>query len=146
MIKKFIKRVLGKCPKPISFKAGYDLTDMPVVTLYQGDRKFNFILDTGSTECIIDSNVLSKIKHQKCEGSTLVYGIEGQDTEANGCIIDLQYGDRTYSFGYLIRDMKAPFGKLKETTGVTVHGILGSRFFTAFKYVLDFDELIAYNK
>jgi hypothetical protein len=42
--------------------------------------------------------------------------------------------------------MKEAFGHMKQDTGVTLHGIIGSKFFNKFKYVLDFDELIAYSK
>ena len=42
--------------------------------------------------------------------------------------------------------MSDAFGHIKKDTGVTVHGIIGSLFFNEFKYVLDFDELIAYSK
>ena len=42
--------------------------------------------------------------------------------------------------------MKEAFGNIKKETGVTIHGILGSDFFTRYKYVLDFDKLIFYKK
>jgi hypothetical protein len=35
---------------------------------------------------------------------------------------------------------------LKEEYGVTVHGLLGTGFFTKYKYILDFNEMIAYSK
>ena len=45
-----------------------------------------------------------------------------------------------------MQDMTAAFGSIKKETGVTIHGILGAKFFNEFKYVLDFKELIAYSK
>ena len=32
----------------ISFREAMDLAELPVITFYNGDRKINFLLDTGS--------------------------------------------------------------------------------------------------
>ena len=55
MIKRALYRLLDIHPDAMSFQNSMDLADAPVVTLYQGDKKINFILDTGATCCTIDS-------------------------------------------------------------------------------------------
>lgn len=145
MIKNFINKVFGKQDK-MSFKAGFDLTELPIVTFYQGEKKFNFLLDTGSNNCIIDKNILKKIKYERMEQTTSLMGLEGQQNEVGICEITLSFNGKDYSYSYLIKDMKSPFNQIKKETGVNLHGILGSNFFNTFKYVLDFDELIAYSK
>ena len=45
---------------------------------------------------------------------------------------------------FIIRDMSGPFGIIKKQRGFTVNGILGSNFFNKYKYMLDFNEMIAY--
>ena len=42
--------------------------------------------------------------------------------------------------------MKTAFENIKKETGVTVHGILGSRFFKQNESILDFCEFKAYFK
>lgn len=145
MIKKLFKK-LFKNSSEISFKQGFELTDLPVVTLYQGEKKFNFLLDTGSNNSIIDGNILNQIEHTKCEEKSSVYGMEGNKQEVSICEIELSYKDMHYRYAYLVCDMKNAFDSIKQDTGVNLHGIIGSRFFNKFKYVLDFDELIAYSK
>lgn len=145
MLKKFLNKLFGK-PDVMSFKAGFDLTDMPVITLYQGDKKFNFLLDTGSTDSIIDSNILKEIDYKVKNAVSNLFGMEGQTKQVKSCEITLYFGNKGYTYDYLINDMSQAFGQIKDSTGVNLHGIIGSKFFNKFKYVLDFDELIAYSK
>lgn len=146
MFKQLINKIFHK-PEEISFKAGLDLTSIPVVTLYQGDKKFNFLLDTGSNSCIINKSDLPKIEHKVMEGEAeSIVGMEGTPVMANRCMITLYFGNRGYEYSYLINDMSQAFNNIKQTTGVTLHGIIGSSFFNKFKYVLDFDKLVAYSK
>lgn len=149
MIKNLINKILGK-PKEkqgeISFQAGYDLTDLPIVTLKQGDRKLNFLLDTGATDSLIDANVLKTLEHSPTDMCTEVMDINGHRKTANYYVVTLSFKDRDYTFVYASMNMTSAFGDVKKNTGVTVHGIIGSKFFNKFKYILDFDELIAYSK
>lgn len=146
MIKKIIHKFLNIHPDAMSFQNSMDLAELPVVTFRQGDKKINFLLDTGSNNCIIDSTSLKNLKHQPLDITNKVLGIEGIESEEKVCILKLNYKDREYNFPYIVKDMKPIFDSIKKETGVTVNGMLGSKFFNKFKYVLDFDELIAYSK
>lgn len=131
----------------ISFQQSFDLTSLPVITLYQGTGKFNFLLDTGSTDNVIDSNVLPDLEHKPIENSaSSLTGMEGNPVKASITMINLYYQDTAFPFGYLVNDMSKIFGSIKKETGVNIHGILGSKFFNYYKYVLDFDKMVAYNK
>ena len=145
MLKKFLNKLFGK-PDVMSFKAGFDLTDLPVITLYQGDKKFNFLLDTGSTDSIIDSNILKEIDYKVKNAVSNLFGMEGQTKQVKSCEITLYFGNKGYTYDYLINDMSQAFEQIKDSTGVNLHGIIGSKFFNKFRYVLDFAELIAYSK
>lgn len=145
MIKKIFNKLFGK-KEAISFKQGFDLTELPVITLYQGEKKFNFLLDTGSNNSIIDSNILDTIEHHPIDEKSNIFGMEGNSKVVSLCNITLSYKDKEYTYPYLMCDMKAAFDSMKRDTGVTLHGIIGSKFFNTYKYVLDFAELIAYSK
>ena len=148
MIKKFINWLSGNSGESerISFKETFDLTDLPIVTFYQGNNKLHFLLDTGSTDCIIDSNLLDWIKHSPAEEKSSLHGMDGINRIVGSCIITISYKDREFSHPFLMSDMKAAFNTIKEKTGVTLHGIIGSNFFNKYKYVLDFNEMVAYSK
>lgn len=147
MLKKFINKILGKSTDTMSFMESMNLVDLPVVTFFQGNNRFNFLLDTGSSSCVINKSVLSKLDYKvKSEDSTTLMGMDGIKHDVGTCEISLFYKEKEYTFDYLIQDMSIPFGSIKQASGVVVHGILGSKFFNKFKYVLDFKELIAYSK
>lgn len=146
MIKKIIHKFLNIHPDAMSFQNSMDLAELPVVTFRQGDKKINFLLDTGSNNCIIDSNILKNIDHKMLDVETNILGLEGNAQKTGVCTIKMTYKDKEYEYPYVIQDMSAAFHSIKKETGVTVNGMLGSKFFNEFKYVLDFDELIAYSK
>lgn len=146
MIKKIIHKFLNIHPDAMSFQNSMDLAELPVVTFRQGDKKINFLLDTGSNNCVIDSNILKSIDHKMLDVETNILGLEGNAQKTEVCTIKMSYKDKEYEYPYVIQDMSAAFDSIKKETGVTVNGMLGSKFFNEFKYVLDFDELIAYSK
>lgn len=148
MFEKLKNKLFGeeKTVDAMSFKAAMDLCDLPIVTFYQGEKRFNFLLDTGANSCIIDKRVLPQIKHDKNGGHSTLFGMEGKVAETESCDITLYYKDKSYTYSYIIQDMTGPFSMIKRESGVNLHGIIGSSFFNKYKYVLDFTELIAYSK
>lgn len=147
MIKKFFNKLLNTNPKnAIAFDQSMNLVGMPIVTLSQGDKRFNFILDTGSTICVVNKEDLKHINHRLVNTKYDHHGIEGQPHECPACKITLSYKDKDYDFEYVISDMRKAFSSIKEKTGVTLHGLLGSNFFEKYRYTIDFNELIAYSK
>lgn len=144
--KNIIYKICSQDKEKMSFKSAMDLCSLPVVTFYQGEQRLNFLLDTGSNDSIIDSNILKKVKHSKSNRTSILLGLEGEAKEVNSCNITLEFNSKEYPYEYLIKDMSAPFGSIKQQTGVVIHGLIGSSFFNKFKYVLDFEELIAYSK
>lgn len=146
MIKKAIKKLFNIRSGVMSFQSGMDLAELPVVTFYQGETKINFLLDTGSNNCVIDSNFLKNIEHTMCKEETNLVGLDGNNNRNKICIINMSYKDKQYECPCIVQNLGKAFSAIKKSTGVTIHGMLGSKFFNKFKYVLDFDELIAYTK
>ena len=130
----------------MSFRETMDLVGLPIVTFRNGNKRFNFLLDTGASDSIINSPILQDIDHEVLDSKTCVYGMEGHAVESNLVFITLVYKDKEYSDTFRSVDMTAAFSQLKQDYGVTVHGILSSSFFERYKYVLDFKDLIAYSK
>lgn len=51
----------------MSFKEAMDLVELPVVTFFNGDKKLNFLLDTGSNISQINSSILPLLDYKKVE-------------------------------------------------------------------------------
>ena len=147
MIKKLFNKIIGNTVSSMSFQQAMDLLGLPVITLYQGGKKFNFILDTGSTHNIINKSVLPEMNYYICEDvKSNLSGIECNKKQVDMCAINLTYKDKEYPSTYLIGDLDDTFADMKKESGVNLHGLLGSSFFNQYRYVIDFNELIAYSK
>jgi len=146
MFKSLYTKLFKTKKNEISFKQGLDLTGLPIITFNQGNIKLNFILDTGANYSIIDANYIDNIQYTPSNEQSSIYGMEGKERQTSVCNIDITYKDVTYSDRFLIADLSPSFSKIKQESGVILHGILGSFFFQKYQYVLDFKELIAYSQ
>ena len=130
----------------ISFKEAMDLVELPVVTFYNGDTKLNFLLDTGSNVSYINSSIIPLLVHEKTDKEMNTIGIEGNKVSNQFCKMSVTYKNQVFEEEFSIADLDEAFGVVKQESGVQIHGILGSKFFERYRYVLDFKELIAYIK
>lgn len=131
----------------MSFRESLALADLPVVTFYQGEQKLNFLLDTGATLSVIDKKMVNKVKTKFNDTISKTIGVEGK--EINNIInVDIQfrYKEREFTDTFQVIDMSSTFDSIKQSTGVNIHGIIGSTFMQRYKYILDFKEMIAYSK
>ena len=130
----------------ISFRESMDLTDLPIITFYQGNNRFNFLLDTGANLSVINSSALNNFQYNEVEGTGNIVGVEGIKKEVSYVNIDLNYKDSKYTEQFQVLDMLDAIDYVKSESGVNMVGILGNNFFRRYKYILDFNELIAYSK
>lgn len=130
----------------MSFKEALDLIELPVVTFYQGDKKLNFILDTGCTMNIIEEKVVKQLQSTESDVKTVMTGIGCVEQKLDTVKLKIQYKDNDFNDLFQVRDMKDTFTMIKQNYGVTLHGLIGSGFMQKYKYVLDFKEMIAYSK
>ena len=131
----------------MSFKEAMDLVELPVVTFLNGDKKLNFLLDTGSNISQINSSILPLLDYKKVEEKNMgITGIEGNKVNTEFCEMTITYKSQEFTGEFCIHDLDDAFAIVKEESGVQIHGILGSLFFQKYKYVFDFQSLIAYSK
>lgn len=130
----------------LSFRSAMELTNLPIVTFYHGRKKLNMLLDTGSTENIISKEHLESVYFTQTGEQRPVFGKDGIITYDEVVNTTISYSGLKFDVTVLSTDMKDAFDIIKQESGVTIHGILGSNFFTRYKYVLDFDKLMFYKK
>lgn len=127
----------------ISFKESMDLVELPVITFYSNNKKLNFLLDTGSDNSYINKSAMKGLEYHEC-GNTSVIGMEGNKADITLCTMSLKYKDHIFTDNFGVLDLNDAFHIVKQESGVTIHGILGSKFFQKYKYILDFKKLAAY--
>ena len=94
----------------------------------------------------INKSVLCNIEHSLLSNSISYVGINGIDGYGNTCNIKVKYKDNEFEDEFAIIDLDDAFNSIKNSTGVQIHGILGTKFFEKYKYVLDFSNLTVYRK
>lgn len=128
----------------ISFREAMDLAELPVITFYNGDRKINFLLDTGSNISYLNKSIVSSLVVESIDEESNIIGIEGNKVNCKICKMIIRRKNQEFEEEFSIADLDKAFRIVKEESGVQIHGILGSRFFEKYKYVLDFKDYIAY--
>lgn len=123
-----------------------NLTGIPIISFVNKDKIVNMILDTGSNTNMVDREILRELSYKESDVKNSVIGIAGETNEANYVLVPLEHNKKSYDVVCLAQDMSASVSAIKEAYGVTIHGILGTGFFTKYKYVLDFGSMIAYSK
>ena len=129
----------------MSFREALELTELPIVAFKINGKNLHFLLDTGSNRSIINKKIAEKLEAVKQDG-VKAYGLEGKVVEGYNTILRFNYRDKYFEEGFQVLDMTEPFRNVKHDTGVTLHGILGNSFLEKYKYVLDFNKMIAYPK
>lgn len=128
----------------ISFREAMDLVELPIITFYNKDTKLNFLLDTGSDLSYINKSILPSLEYIEINESRNIISVGG-NSQSLGCYnMTVTYKSQKFIDRFYSSDLDEAFGAIKAETGVQIHGILGSKFFVKYKYVLDFKDLIAY--
>ena len=130
----------------ISFREAMDLVELPIVTFYNKGAKLNFLLDTGSDLSYINKSILSSLEYKEVNESRNIISVGGNSQTLGCCDMTVTYKNQKFIDRFYISDLDEAFGAIKTETGVQIHGILGSKFFAKYKYILNFESLVAYSK
>lgn len=128
----------------MEFKSAMDLAGLPIITFYQGENKYNFLLDTGSNVSYINDSV--DIKTSESVGTDSFIGACGTAQDCIVATVVLYHSKKSYTQVVRKTNLSAAFTEIKNATGVQLSGILGNDFFTQYQYCLDFKELVCYSR
>lgn len=141
-----VKRHITKGHSTVSFQEAMDLVDLPIITVQNNNIKINLLLDTGSNSSYISPGVLNSLKYNEIDLTNTTVGFGGASTHSKGCTMEIKYKKLTFEDTFIIMQSDDVFTAIKQECGVQVHGILGSKFFDRYSYVIDFSDLTAYIK
>ena len=128
------------------FKESLDLTGLPIVTFMSNGKNLHFLLDTGSNMSFINSSLIDELNAERINSESSTLGAEGVELQTLHYRIPIEYKNNRYNEIFGALDLNTTFNSIEEDTGIKLHGILGSKFFKKYRYIIDFNELIAYRK
>ena len=126
----------------ISLKKSIEAVRMTLLNVNVGNCQLTFDIDTGSTENLVFdfvSNQLSDV-FKPIEGSSKVFGIDGNYKE-NPCVeAELSIGDKSFKVRFNVVNADQTVINLQNDYGFQLHGILGIPFLLDNHCVINFNN------
>lgn len=127
----------------LSFTDNMGRLNLPIVSLTNNGQSFNFLIDTGATLSVIDSNALDKLNYTKVNVTGNAYGVDGNIIPVEYARIELNHDKVQFVDEFQIMRVDA-FDNIKESDNIEIIGILGSTFLKRYNFTVDFKDLMIY--
>lgn len=127
-----------------NFKQAIELSGLPIITLYQEGKAYNFLIDSGSNVSHIHSD--SDIKIDCFEEGTDSVGGLTDSKECQICTVTLYHDKHQFTSVFRHSDMSYVVQGIKEAYGVNIIGLIGTDFMDKYNYCIDFKDYIVYTR
>ncbi len=128
----------------ISIAENIDKVGIPFVTVSNGERSYNMLIDSGSNISYIDSRYLDNFRVKDLNQTTNTVGAGGTSLKTRHYVISFEFNSIKYRDMAGAIDLTGAFNQIKEESGIEIHGILGNNFFRYNHFVIDYDRMIFY--
>ena len=116
---------------------------LPIIPVEIKGKYLCFIIDTGSSCCLIDSNVVEYFKDiVNTVGDYNISGIDGTKHKVDLVILPFTFEGQAYSQRFCVKSLLDAFEGIETESGIQIYGILGTDFLIENKWIIDFDKLI----
>lgn len=135
-----MKELFNKKKEVFKFDKYFAAARIPVITLYQNGKEFNFIVDTGSDNCILDKETLNRINY---ENVNMTMSLSGLGTEQQATVCKTVFSG--YGVEFLVVDLSTAFEGYRKN-GFIVAGMIGVSFLHTFGFIIDFTKMEMYRE
>ena len=119
------------------------ISNLPIIVVIVKNKRLCFIIDTGSTCSLIDSNVVEYFKDITTPvGDYNISGIDGIKHKVDVVTLPFTFESRSYSPKFCVKPLLEAFKDIETESGIQVHGLLGTDFLMENKWIIDFDKLV----
>lgn len=130
----------------IQFKKDYKRHSLPIVRLNFYGKTLNFLIDTGADVNVMNIKALMELPvsiPMKPAGNVTTGGGE---VNAFNASMKFSYEKDFFDEEFSLLDMDAPFANVFNDNGIMLHGVLGSKFFNKYRWVIDFENMVIWTK
>jgi len=131
----------------IDFFKNYKKCGLPVITLTCNRKRYNFLIDTGSSCNLLNIEDFKDVKNKtKSKFGLLVAGGEVDTGGSFDTSLLLRHKLSKFTVDFSAVDLSAAFNQIKNKDGVKLHGILGNKFFAKYRWSVDFNQMVVWMK
>ncbi len=114
-----------------------------IILVERKGKHLCFIIHTGSTCSLIDSNVVEYFKDIVTPvGDYNISGIDGTKRKVDVVTLPFSFEGQSYSPKFCVKPLLEAFKDIEIENGIQVHGLLGTDFLMENKWIIDFDKLV----
>ena len=117
---------------------------VPIIALYNNNKRFNFLIDSGANLSLIDSNILDEIECDYLDNTGTMYGIGGNVVKVTYVRMPLFIEDSIFTEDFQVTDLGPTFHRIEKNNGVRIHGVLGNSFFDTYNGIINYSKYIFY--
>ena len=132
-----------RCRFKFPFKDTMGESGLPIVSFEQNGKTFNFLLDSGADNSVLDASSLTKLNYVKLEGNRCVYGIDSNPVQTSFVGVKLFSRNHRFIEVFQVFDVYA-LKKIADEHNIEVVGVLGSAFLRKYGFLIDYKQLKAY--
>lgn len=128
-----------------SLSYGLGKSQLPIIPIKVEGKYLCFIIDTGSTCSLIDSDVVEYFRDMvEPIGDYCISGLEGTKHKVDMITLPFNFEGYTYKTIFCVQPLLNAFKGIEDESEMQVHGLLGTDFLIENKWTIDFKELIIY--
>lgn len=132
----------------IAFDSIYKDLELPIITLNNNGREFNFLVDTGANMSIFNSRYIDDLKYDPIPNAQgTMYGVDGSIRTIEYIQIILSKNKDQFLDVFQLTDLDSAFGRIMRDYGIPIHGVLGGSFLDKYKCIIEYNNYcIKYKK
>ena len=135
-----ITRTERKLKYKFNFKDTIEKYNLPIVSLEHQGKIYNFIIDTGANQSMINASTLSEFRHEDINKDTTVSGLESKKKVCKQIYIEFEKEGHRFSDVFLTLPIPN-LDKMNKEHNSNIVGLLGNSFLRRYNCILNYVEL-----